>query len=195
MALPSADCPAAVPGDLCCDTTALMAARIRTVAFQAITECNDPACNDREFRSYVSHGPRIQEPLGDALVVHRRDLRPSLGSNNARGRLLRVGVHEAEFRVVLFENGWPMLEVHDETQEIVVPDSDLVDAVAQHSMAHSERVYRDLIDGIQRKTLFPESTNPHIGEIVASGMSEMQPTSFIAPWEMTVTVEVTLGNR
>lgn len=192
MALPAADTPADIPSTVCCDTVSLMADRIRTVALGGLCDCIEEACADREFRSYTTVGPRIEDPLGDALIAHLLSLGPTIGSSNNFGRLLPVAVHQARFEVRLLENGWPMIDTYDMTEQIVVPDSDMVNAITLHTMGHAERFYRALVDAIQRRELFLSSTNPHIGQIVLGNLEPVQPTSFIVGWRTELTVEVTL---
>lgn len=192
MVLPATDCPDDVPADICCDTLGLMADRIRTVGHNAITDCIDPSCADREFVSYFTVGPRVEDPLGESLVVVMHDLSPSVGSNTLTGSLLPVGVHKAEFEIRLLENGWPTIQEDGLGDQIVVPDRTLVNGLARHSVSHGEKVYRAIANGIQRRTLFAASTNPHIGRISLANMRPVQPSTFIAGWTMRLTIEVTL---
>lgn len=192
MVLPAADCPDDIAADVCCDTLALMADRIRTVAATAVCECQDPDCSDREFVSYFTVGPRIEDPFGESLVVVLHDFTPSVGSNTLPGNLLPVAVHKAEFEVRLLENGWPTIEEDALGQLITVPDRNLVNMLARHSVSHAEKVYRALANGIQRRTLFASALHPHIGRTALASMRPVQSTTHIVGWTMRVNVEVTL---
>ena len=195
MPLPTADCPQAVLDDYCCEDLPAMANRIRSVAFDAILDCVDPICSDREMRSYVSHGPRIQEPLGDALTVHLVDLTPNFGAQTPVGNLYPIGVYRVTFEVWLVENGWPMPEVIEDSQQIVMPDSEIVHGAALHAMAHAMRMYRDLAEHIQKRTLFTATLHPHVGKVGLGPLRPTQPTSFQAGYSCTVSADVTLGSR
>lgn len=192
MVLPLTDCPDDVPADTCCDTLGLMADRIRTVAAAAVVACIDETCADREFASYFTIGPRVEDPLGESLVVVLHEFGPSIGSRTFPGNLLPAAVHKADFEVRLLETGWPTIEADGVTDQIYVPDRSLVNGLARHSVGHGEKVYRALTDGIQRRTLFAASTNPHIGQVSIDAMRPVQPSTHIAGWTMRVGVEVTL---
>ena len=192
MALPAASCPADIPADTCCDTLSTMADRIRTVAMAGLCGCEDSGCADRTFRSFVSIGPNIQDPLGDSLIVHMTEVGPSSGSNTQYGHLLPVAVHSADFEVQLRDNGWPQISTDDMSKSIVAPDSDMVNGMALHSMGHGEKMYRALVDAIQRNELFAGASNGHIGLVQVSGLRPIQPTAFMVGWSCTVRVEATL---
>ena len=192
MALPAASCAADIPADYCCDTLANIANRIRTVAMDGLVSCMDPSCADREFRSFVTIGPNVQDPLGDSLIVHMTDFGPTVGSTDGPGNLFKVAVFRGVFEVRLLDNGWPMIQAEDMTASIIAPDSDYVHAVAMHSMAHGEKMYRALVDAIQRNEIFVGSANGHIGKVQISALRPIQPTAFMVGWNCTVSVESVL---
>ena len=192
MALPAASDPADIPATTCCDTLGSMADRIRTVAMAGLCGCMESACADRTFRSFVSIGPNIQDPLGDSVIVHMTDVAPSSGSNTRGGNLLPFAVHGADFEIQLRDNGWPQVSTDDLTKTIVAPDSDIINALALHSMGHGEKMYRALVDAIQRKEMFVGPANGHVGLIQISGLRPIQPTAFMVGWSCTVRVEATL---
>lgn len=192
MALPAASSPADLPESYCCDTLSSMADRIRTVALNGLCSCLDGTCADRTFRSYVTVGRLVQDPLGDSLAVHLTNFAPSANSSNTSGNLLPVAVYQATFGVQLLENGWPMIEVDEMGQVIHVPDSDYVNIVARHSMAHGELMYRSLADAIQKREMFLSSQNPHIGMVQLSNLEPIDPQGFIVGWRCSVRVESTL---
>jgi hypothetical protein len=193
MPLPLASCADDISTDVCCSSIFDVADRIRCVASAAIECCFDPSCSDQEWRSYVSVGPRIAEPLGDALVVHMVGIAPSpASSSNTAQRLLPVGVHLANFDVMVVENGWPQIRANEFGEVIEVPDSNLINAIARHAYAHGEKMYRSLVDGVQRNTLFPVSTFGNLGNVQLSGLQPIQPAAFSVGWGMSVQVQITL---
>lgn len=193
MALPAASSPAAIPLDYCCDTLSLMADRIRTVALDGLCSCLDGSCADRSFRSFVSIGPTIEDPLGDSLIVHMPTFGPTPGSTDTQGNLRLVANYRGDFEVQLRENGWPTIEVDEMGQVIQVPDSDMVNVVARHAMGHGERMYRALAHAITKRELFLPTQNPHIGQIQLSNLTPMQPSAFIVGYSATVRVETVLA--
>jgi len=192
MALPAASCAADIPSDVCCDTFATIAGRIRTVALAGLVTCLDPSCADREFRSYTSIGPSIQDPLGDSLIVHMITAGPTAGSSDGPGNLLQVAVFRAEFEVRLLENGWPQISVDDMSKQIIAPDADYIDAVAQHAMGHGEKMYRTLANSIQRRQMFTGASNGHIGKVQISPLTPIQPSAFMVGYSCRVYVETLL---
>lgn len=192
MALPAADTAAGIPASVCCDTLSAMANRVRTVAMDGLCQCVEETCADRTFRSYVTIGPGVQDPLGDSLIVYLSDFGATTGSTDQRGNLLGIAVYQADFEMRLLENGWPQIRVDEMTGQIVAPDADYIHAVAMHSTAHGERMYRALADAIQRKEMFVGSANDHIGNIQLSGLTPIQPSAFMAGWKCTIRVEAIL---
>lgn len=192
MPLPLGSCADDISADVCCSSIFDVADRIRCVATNAIECCFTGDCSDT-WRSYVSVGPRIAEPLGDALVVHMVGIAPSLGSSSPSGQRLKpVAVHLAQFDVVVLENGWPQIRANEFGEVIEVPDSDLINAIARHAYAHGEKMYRALVDGVQRNTLFPVSTFPNLGNVTLSGLQPIQPSAFSVGWGMSIQVQITL---
>lgn len=191
VVLPLASCAADVPVDVCCSTFFDVADRIRCVAFNALVACDDTTCADREFRSYVTHGTQVQEALGDSLVVNVVRVSPTGRSRDNNTMLLPVGVWMGRVDVHLFENGWPQGETYDAARMITAPDSDMVHAIARHSYGHGEKMYRALIDGIQRRTLFTLPANAHIGKIDISDLIPKEPTGPVVGWQCSLAVQMT----
>lgn len=189
MALPVASSPAGIPADYCCDTLSKIADRIRTVATDGLCSCLEASCADREFRSYVTVGDRVEDPLGDSLIVHMLRTQPTPGSRNGLGQLMRVGTYDSEFRVQLLETGWQMLDSNEMTQAIYAPDFEMVNALSLHAMGHGEKMYRALLDSIQRKEMFVGPDNGHIGEIGISPLVPVNPTAYLVGFSCTVTVQ------
>ena len=190
MPLPLDTCADNISEDVCCRDVFDVADRLRCIATDAVECCIDPSCADREWRSYVSVGPRIAEPLGDALVVHMPNISPSTGSRGSAS-LLPAAVHIANFEVFLTENGWPMITANEYGEVIQVPDSALINKIALHAYSHGERMYRALCDAVQRRTAFPPSTNPHIGTVLIGGMNPVQPAAFTVGWTVPIQIQMT----
>jgi hypothetical protein len=94
--------------------------------------------------------------------------------------------------VVVLENGWPQIRADEFGEVIEVPDSDLINAIARHAYAHGEKMYRALVDGVQRNTLFPISSFSNLGNVTLSGLQPIQPSAFSVGWGMSVQVQMTL---
>ena len=190
MPLPVATCADEVPTDACCTTLFDVANRLRSVVTAALCECFEGGCADREFRSFVSVGPQIEDPLGDCLIVHMPRITVSALSNTAQGALLPVAVHVADFEIRLLETGWPMIEINDAEEMIYIPDSEFVNAMARHVYSHGERMYRAIVDGIQHNTLFTMATSD-VAKIRLADFTPIQPSGELAGWTVTVQVELT----
>jgi hypothetical protein len=189
--LPIDACAHNVPTQVCCSGIWDVAERIRCIAYDAVVCCIDPSCADQEFRSYVSIGTDVPEPLGDALVVTMVDASPSTASRSPTGMLLGASLQEVRFEAYLTENGWPM-PIADEVGEVIeVPDSWLINAVARHAYSHGERMYRAILDSVQRKEMFPVSTFPHIAKVDVAGLEPVPPRAFAVGWVVPVTVQMT----
>lgn len=191
MPLPIDACAANVPTQVCCSSFFDVADRLRCVAFDAVNCCIDPSCGDQEFRSYVSLGPSIPEPIGDALVVHLLSSSPSTNSRGPTGILNRVALQEAHFEIFLTENGWPTPETDELGEVVMVPSSELINGVARHSYAHGERMYRAVLNSAQKGELFPLPANAHIARVDIGNLEPVQPAAFTAGWTIPVTVQMT----
>lgn len=191
MPLPLDACAHNIPTQVCCQSVWDVADRLRCVAFEAVCECLDPSCADAEFRSYVSIGPSIPEPLGDALVVHLLDMSPSGGSRTPVGNLQRVSLQLARFEIYLTENGWPTPREDELGEVIEVPEGALLNRLSRHSYGHAEKMYRAVLNGVQTGTMFPVPANAHIGRVDVAGLQPVQPAAFAVGWTIPVTVQMT----
>jgi hypothetical protein len=194
MPIPTAGCADDIPSDVCCDTIWLVGDRIRTVATAGLMDCIDPTCSDREFRSFSTWGERIEEPLGEALIVSW--VRNRIGTRTSAGAVAPFSVTQAEFRVELHENGWP---VPDRTGDnIVLPDSALINAVSKHATGHAERMWRAVVNAAQRQigaaALFALPANEHIihGSTVVGDLTPIGPDAYRVGARFNVTVEMKL---
>lgn len=190
MPLPIDACAANVPTQVCCSSIFDVAERIRCIAYEAVLCCIDVSCADQEFRSYVSLGPSIPEPLGDALIVHLLSMSPSSGSRGPTGILNRVSLQEASFEIFLTENGWPTPETDELGEVVYVPDADLINRVARHSYGHGERMYRAMLNSAQKGLMFPLPANAHIGRVDVGNLQPVQPAAFTAGWTIPVSVQM-----
>lgn len=190
MPLPVATCAAEVPTDTCCHTLYDIANRLRCVVTDALCECFEGGCADRDFRSFVSVGPQIEDPQGDSLIVHMQRIGLTSLSSTPQNALLGVAVHVAEFEIRLLETGWPTIELNDLEQIISVPDHEYVNTMARHVYSHGERMYRAVVDGIQHNTLFTLATSD-VAKIRLSDFTPIQPSGELAGWTMTLQIEVT----
>lgn len=191
MPLPHATCPADVPDDYCCDTLSEVADRIRTVALNGLCSCTSTSCADQEMRSFVTIGPGVQDPIGDSVTVHMNPMVPMAQARTPQGALLGVAGYLAPFEVRLLESGWPMIEADEATQRIYVPEADLVNGLAKHSLAHGEKMYRALATSIQTQQMFVLPANAHLGRVQLGDLSPIPPSGGLVGWSTTVTVEVT----
>jgi hypothetical protein len=189
MPLPVASCADEVPTQTCCTTLYDVAARLCYVTTSAVCECFDPSCADRDFRSFVSVGPQIEDPIGDSLIVHMPRIGSSPASSNSIGALLPAAVHIADFEIRLLEFGWPTIEMDDMEQTISIPDAAYVNAISRHVYGHGERMYRALVDGIQHNTLvtLPAGFTGklHLGDLVP------QTSGQLVGWNITVRLQIT----
>lgn len=188
MPVPTASCADLISGDVCCDTTWLVGDRIRSVAFEAVCCCAETGCNGRAWRSFTTIGSQIQDPLGESLIVSMPSLSPT--STTDRGKLPILTPHRAIYLVQIRETGWPTIHTTG-GGEIVVPDSNVVNAVSKHVQSHGEKMYRALVGGQQAYTLFPPRTNSHITGVTISPLTPLGPDLLVG-WSMQVAVDMKL---
>lgn len=190
MVLPAADCPCDTGPDICCDTVFLLGDRVRTVAFDAVKACQiDGCCN--EYRSWTTIGPQTADPFGDSVIVHM--LRLYMPNTTGQGNAPLIGIHAADFRVEIRYTGWPQISAEEMGGTINVP-GEAFNLPARHAMGHSEKAWRAIVDGVQRYTLFPPSTNPHIihKQIAVTEMVPLAPAGPIVGHAFTVGVKFKL---
>lgn len=186
--LPLQECVDQIADTAHCTTLFDIANRIRCVAFDGVKGCGEPECAEG-WRSYVTVGP-IQDPHGNSLIVSLNSIGASPASRNSGGFMLGAGVHVARFDVILMENGWPMLDT--DAGWIMTPDWELINAIAGHSYSHGETMYRSLVDKIQKRSLFMQPTNSHIGGVDISDMRPFGPQGPIVGWQTQVSAQVAL---
>ena len=189
MPLPIEACAADVPTQVCCSTLWDIAERMRVVCCAAIEECMDPSCADREFRSYVAHGPEVEEPLGDALVVVLAETAITYG--RAPGQDGPPGVDGTRYEVRLYENGWPTIRANEAGEIVEVPDTDLIHRLSRHSYGHGEKLYRTVRNGVQTGSLFPPATFAHVGKGSNLAMRPLRPEGYMVGWAVRLDIQVT----
>lgn len=198
MPLPLQACAADIPTDVCCTSLFDVADRIRCVANAAVVASFHGSCADRAWRSYVTVGPNVSEPLGDALVVHMPALGQSPASRTLGGKLTSVVLERAQFVIFLTENGWPMIEVDEMGDVIAVPDSDVVNAVARHAYSHAEAMYRAIRRAAAKNAtsadaLFPLATFRNLVQSFDIGtLTPISPAAFTVGWTLPITATVLL---
>jgi hypothetical protein len=138
--LPNAECLGA-EGDVCCTSLYDIANHILAGVYEALLPCYSESFCNTGLLAYVTMG------TGDDLVFDA--LTVSLGEVKTTARSVQNGIKQspvasytAEFNVRLIESGWPM--AHEEGNQLLVPDPVLQNALARHSYAHGERMYRRL---------------------------------------------------
>lgn len=193
MPLPVGSCADDISTDVCCSSVFDVADRLRCIATEAVECCFDASCADRPFRSYVSVGPSIPEPLGDALIVHLPSLEPSTNSRSNAGTLLGVAVHVGRFDIELRENGWPMPLTNEFSEVIQIPDSTMINAIARHAYSHGEKMYRAVVNALQMKTMFPILDFPNVGKVDIAGLRPIQPAAFAVGWTIPIQVQLVLA--
>lgn len=194
MPIPTAACADDIPADVCCDTIWLIGDRIRTVATAGLMECFDPACADREFRSFSSWGERLQDPLGESLIVSW--IRNSVVTTRGLGSMAPATATRAEYLIELRENGWPAIE--SANGSIIERDSDVMNIASKHATGHAERMWRAVVDAAQRQigagALFALPANSHIihGSIQIGDLTPIDPQGRQVGSKFNVSVSMAL---
>jgi len=195
--MPSADCPENISGSVCCDSFWLIGERIRSVAFDGVMACMEEDCSET-FTSWQTEGAQIEWPHGESLIVTFVRASPKISSRNTAGPLAPLVVSRAEYLVELRETGWPILST-DPTQTIHTPEWQEYHALAKHSRAHGEKMWRSLVNAAATtkpaERMFQVATNPHVldkGVLV----DDLLPLTRQGPqtgYRVTVTVDTRLA--
>lgn len=179
--LPAADC--LTSDEVCCTTLYDIANNILAGLYEAMLECYQPTfCNAGGIIAYVTMGAGDDLVL-DALSVSIGSVRISDGTANRNGmspfKSLLV-----EFEVRLIESGWPM--VYEEGGEIFIPDPVEQNAIARHSYAHGERMYRKLLHMATSNGLVPQGSA--CTSAVVNPLIPMKPAGGTVGWQTSVTM-------
>lgn len=191
--IPAQDCPPGTPADVCCDSAFLIGDRIRTVAFDAVLGCVDESCAN-ELKSYVTHGPRIEDPIGESVIVTW--LGSSTIATTPGGRQHRLVIVRNQYRVELREQGFP--QIAGEGDNIVIPSPGQFHAAAQHAWSHGESMWRVLLRASVTikgsDAMFDYASNPHVLEngIAVGDLSPLR--DVLVGWGVTVTVDCPLAS-
>ena len=197
MPIRATSCPPDTTPDVCCDTLFLIGDRIRTVACDAVMCCTDESC-DQPYRSYTTFGPRIQDVIGDSIIITMTNATTATTSSTDRGRVSPLVVTRASFRLELRENGWPQAKANQQKGVIVAPDGAEQNAAAAHSMAHAEKMWRALVNAAAIRNgstrLFPLPTNHHVlqGAISVGPLTPVGPQATQATWSVELSVDTLL---
>lgn len=193
MPLPLASCPENVPSNVCCDTFWLMGERIRTVALDAVCSCIDPTCQGQEIESWSTEGDRSGAVRGDSLIVSFVGAGLRTDSRGRQGNVSPITVTRATFRVELNEVGWPMVREHAAAQSILLPDPQLVHAIAKHARGHAEKMWRALLNGTAHtnpvQLIFQPALHPFI---IHRGVALGDLTSRVSGPHVTYTTTMTV---
>jgi hypothetical protein len=201
LPLPQADCPENISADVCCTSFWLVGERIRTVAYTAVLACLYPGEEDPEqvcdgvLTTWQTHGPRIEWPHGESLVVTFLRATPKISSRERSGPLAPVVVTRAEYLVELRENGWPILTT-DPTQTIHTPQWEMYYALAKHASGHGEKMWRALVNAASTtrpaQRMFNPTTNPYVLDkgVLVNDLVPLDRPGPQAGWKVTVTVDM-----
>lgn len=195
MPIPHESCPPGTAPDVCCDTMFLIGDRLRTVACDAVMACADPACGT-EFRSYFTHGERIQDPIGDSLIVSLRSAQPATTTTTANGRIGPTPLTRMIFQLELRENGWPTASA--DGTHIKVADPAHVHSATAHSMSHAEAMYAAIMNGVSTwigaDAMFPINRNPHIikDSVAVGQLLPVGPDAHQVAWSVEFQIDARL---
>ena len=189
MALPLGTCADEISTDVCCSSIYDIAERLRQVAFGAVADCYEPC---ESYRTYVSVGPRVPEPLSDAVLVYITDIAPSSRTRSSTGQTtLGVSLQQARFEIFLTETGWPMIDANELGEVIYVPDHELINVVSMHAYSHAEVMYRAVLESYQKGEMFPLPANSHINKTEIGGLRPVAPSAHTVGWVIPVAVQFT----
>jgi hypothetical protein len=189
MPLPLVDCADDVPTDVCCPTLYGIADRIRCIATNAVLRCLTGDCAEREFRSIIAMDPH-PDFCGDILTVALTSWGVDQASTE-NGRTLPVLLTVADYHVELREAGWPTIELDEQSDLIVQPDADLVNALALHVYAHGESMYRALLDVAARRSFWTSEIGlptDRFSNFQVSPLRPLPPQLHVAGWQLDVRV-------
>jgi hypothetical protein len=179
--LPPADC--LVSEEVCCTSLFDIANNILAGLYEAMLECYQPSfCNQGGLIAYVTMGTG-DDLVYDALSVSVESMRPSDGTVN-RNAMSPMKLLLVTFGVRLIESGWPMAQ--EENGEIFVPDPVEQNAIARHSYAHGERMYRKLLHMATSGGLVPQGMA--CSNAVVDQLLPMNPAGGTVGWRTSVTL-------
>lgn len=190
MPLPFSDCD--IPYDVCCDALFSTAEEILDIVLPAVNNCVAPSpCRPHApIAGYVSMGVLVQDPVADYVVVSLSRLETSQGSQDDAGRL-QVPVWRALYQVRLLESNWPTAEELNE--QIYVPSPDLTHAIARHSYAHGEAMFRALANAVTARSA-NMSGKPCTFHMIEP-LVPVEPTGGTVGWETNVWVNINWRSR
>ena len=184
--LPNGDC--VISEEVCCTTLYDVAQHILASLYEAMLDCFQPtACNPGGLLAYVTMGEGDDLVL-DALTVSIGEIRPS--ARTVQGtQMSPFGNYQATINVRLLEAGWPT--AYEEDGEIYVPDPVIQNAIARHSYAHGERMYRKLSYMASHGECVPPGTA--CVSAVVNSLQPMNPSGGSVGWFTSVTLTLPWG--
>jgi len=185
MPLPFSDCD--IPFDVCCDTLFATGEEILDIVLPAVNNCVAPsACAPHTpIAGYVTMGVTVRDPVVDYVVVSLDRLETSRGSQDDAGKL-QTPVWRALYQVRLVESNWPTAE--EVNEQIFVPSPELTHAIARHSYAHGEAMFRALANAVTSRTAKPgiQLCTFHMVEPLVP----VEPSGGTTGWETSVWVNI-----
>lgn len=185
----SPDCPCDTGPDVCCDTLWLKLDRIRTVAWNAVLDCDDVGCcQGREARTFVSINQDQGDPFGDSVFVTWIRTTPIVDTRNNHTPI--VTGHRLEARVDLRVSGYPVLVKQGE--RAIPPTPTALNNAAKHVLGHGEKAYRAVVNAVQTHMLFPSTPGVIFKGQRVSDLVPVGPTAHIAGAAFLVNVDLAL---
>jgi len=183
MALPDANCN--IPEEACCNALYETAVHLLNVVYPDLIDCiGEPECPVQSIQPFVQHGVEPDDPLCDTLIVYIVNISTSTGSTTLAGGLALAPKYRVTYRMRLRESGWPMAYAVDE--QIYAPDPAVVNAIARHSYAHGERMFRSIANAHAQRALAP-------GSCSVVNIGEFRPVpvgAYCVGWEIDITLDV-----
>ncbi len=184
--LPALDC---TPSEVvCCPTFYDIGYHILTRAFAAVQPCSAPSPCETVWHTYVTIGDG-DDGVMDALSVALMGVGPSSKSQDT-GRLSPIMQIKADYRVRLLDSGWPM--VHEDDGVIVQPDPAEQNALARHSYARGEALYRGLLNDVVNGTILP--TGMACSATTIDRLLPLKPAGGTVGWYTTISLTLALGS-
>lgn len=168
------DCTTCI--DTCCDTVFDACDSIGIVALQALEECETVDCCGA-YERIVS----VSEPhwLGSYVATWAAAIEPHPAPQAPNSKLLQFPQAKIRIAVKLMETGWPTIEAGYVTATI--PDPAQITALARHSTAHGEAMYRGVMNHLARTNV--------CGDFIGSyPLQPVGPSGGMVGWRFEVVV-------
>lgn len=185
--LPRPDCD--ISTNVCCSTLYDVAQWLLSNVYDVLNPCVESTCS-APLLAYVTHGAG-DDGVVDSLMVSIGSTKPSPRSLDDKGRMIGFSLNRTTFRVMLRESGWPMARVQG--GDILAPDPVIQNALARHSYAHGEKLYRHLDQMRLERRLMP-STMPLPSFANISGLVPLLPSGGTVGWYVDVELDMQWNN-